>query len=365
MAKWTNLKFKTWLKEIEPASLSQEKLKNEAIKFSKEFVEVDKKTIAKVVDDFEIEHKQVVADVLHSVFEEMGGEEGKRRGRRDVPPKNYFPQDENMLKIFQNETNLEKKCVKCNTLLSSRIEVKNHIQMNHEEELKKAFSKEAMSLVPFHNSYLSWLQKDHIVNALASRCCKDRNKVDLKRSNENVDDTYFKMIKNQNTADDLIETQRTIIVSQKDGTEKKKVLKYQLANVTTRPRSPIDEESKESCKRKNNEAERKQAKKVTNILDHISGNDEDVQAALISKVIDQKGQNFADKVTLKSKELQDCKKLSPEETAAFLSSANLSTNVLTRGITLFNKKWGHNPFASQKKVMAVREQILPISRFLF
>ena len=50
------------------------------------------------------------------------------------------------------------------------------------------------------------------------------------------------MIKNQNTADDIIETQRTIIVSQKDGTEKKKVLKYQLANVTTRPRSPMDDE---------------------------------------------------------------------------------------------------------------------------
>ena len=305
MAKWTNLKFKTWLKEIEPASLSQEKLKNEAVKFSKEFVEVDKKTIAKVVDDFEKEHKKVVADVSHSVFEEMGGQDGKTRGRRDVPPKNYFPRDENLLKIIQNETNLQKKCIKCNTLLSSRVEVKNHIQMNHEEELKKAFSKEAMSLVPFHSSYLSWLQKDHIVNALSSRCCKDRNKVDLKRSNENVDDTYFKMIKNQNTADDIIETQRTIIVSQKDSTEKKKVLKYQLANVTTRPRSPMDDESKESCKRKNNEAERKQAKKITNILDHISGNDEDMQAALVSKVIDQKGQNFADKVTLKSKELQN------------------------------------------------------------
>ena len=44
---------------------------------------------------------------------------------------------------------------------------------------------------------------------------------------------------------------------------------------------------------------------MTNILDHISGNDEDMQAALVSKVIDQKGQNFADKVTLKSKELQN------------------------------------------------------------
>ena len=122
--------------------------------------------------------------------------------------------------------------------------------------------------------------------------------------------------------------------------------------------------SDESGKRKNNEAERKQAKKITNILDHISGNDENTQAALISKVIHSKGQNFADKVTLNSPELQECKKLSPEETAAFLSGANLSTNVLTKGITMFNKKWGRNPFASQKKVKAVREQILPINRFL-
>ena len=51
----------------------------------------------------------------------------------------------------------------------------------------------------------------------------------------------------------------------------------------------MDDESKKSCKTKNSEAERKQAKKITNILDHISGNDEDMQAALVSKVIDQKG----------------------------------------------------------------------------
>ena len=85
------------------------------------------------------------------------------------------------------------------------------------------------------------------------------------------------------------------------------MVKYHLANVTTRPRSPLalDEVG---GKRKNYEAERKQAKKLTNILEHISGNDENTQATLISKVIDKKGQNFADKVTLKSKELQECKK---------------------------------------------------------
>ena len=160
MANWTNLKFKTWLKEINASSLSQEQLKNEAILFSEDFVEVDKKTIAKVVDDFEKEHKIVLADVSHSIFEEMGGQEGKKRGRRDVPPKDYFPQDENMLKMIQNETNLQKKFEMCNTLLSSRTEVKNHVQIKHEQELKKAFSKEATFFVSI--SY--WL-------AIMTNCC--------------------------------------------------------------------------------------------------------------------------------------------------------------------------------------------------
>ena len=56
--------------------------------------------------------------------------------------------------------------------------------------------------------------------------------------------------------------------------------------------------------------------------------------------------------------------MSPEETAAFLSGANLPDNVLTKGITLFNKKWGWTTFASHKKVRAARDKILPINRFI-
>ena len=78
MANWTNDKFKTWLKEIDAPSLSQEQLKKEAIVFSEYFAEVDKKTIAKVVDDFEKEHKKVLANVSHSIFEEISGQKGKK-----------------------------------------------------------------------------------------------------------------------------------------------------------------------------------------------------------------------------------------------------------------------------------------------
>ena len=108
--------------EIKATSLSQEELKSKAVMFCEDFGEVDKKTISKIVEDFEKEHKRVVANVSNSIFEEMGGQEGKRRGRRDVPPKTYFQEDEDLLKMIQNDTIHQKKCVMCNVILFSRVE---------------------------------------------------------------------------------------------------------------------------------------------------------------------------------------------------------------------------------------------------
>ena len=84
MAKWNNHKFKTWLMEIKATSLSQEELKSKAVMFCEDFGEVDKKTISKIVEDFEKEHKRVVANVSNSIFEEMGGQEGKMRNAKCV-----------------------------------------------------------------------------------------------------------------------------------------------------------------------------------------------------------------------------------------------------------------------------------------
>ena len=52
------------------------------------------------------------------------------------------------------------------------------------------------------------------------------------------------------------------------------------------------------------------AKNVNNILNHVSGDDEKVQASLISKIIDKKGYQFADEVNRRSKALQENKKFS-------------------------------------------------------
>ena len=42
--------------EIKATSLSQEELKSKAVMFCEDFGEVDKKTISKIVEDFEKEH---------------------------------------------------------------------------------------------------------------------------------------------------------------------------------------------------------------------------------------------------------------------------------------------------------------------
>ena len=196
-----------------------------------------------------------------------------------------------------------------------------------------------MSRVPSQSKYLDWLKKDHIVKIMTPNR-KDMNKEQPKEISNN-DDSCFKMTKERASGYDIIETQRTIIVPQKNGTEKKTVVKYQMANITTRTRDSDNDDKSELGKRKHSEAERIQAKKINNILDHISGKDENTQASLISKVIDQKGPSFADKVTRKSKELQDHQKFSPEEAAAFISGSNVPDHVVTRFQTVSNNKFGH------------------------
>ena len=110
-----------------------------------------------------------------------------------------------------------------------------------------------------------------------------------------------------------------------------------MANITTRKREYDANKDATEVKRKVDEAERRQAKNNSNILNHISGDDEKVQASLISKIIDKKGFEFADEVNRRSKALQENKKFSPEQTAALVTDWG-NDNKVTKNIALFALK---------------------------
>ena len=67
-------------------------------------------------------------DASHALFEEMGGQEGKMKGRKDIPPTNYFPQDQSQLKMIKFRENMERKCEMCDITMSKNMEVMTHVQ---------------------------------------------------------------------------------------------------------------------------------------------------------------------------------------------------------------------------------------------
>ena len=357
---WSNMEFKRWITDINASTMSQDQLKEEAWKFSPILGNLNKKTIMKRVEDFVKAEKKELSEVSMMIFKEMGGTEGKKRGRFDIPPRTYCPKnfkDFKMTKLDpQNESKM--KCEMCDINMSKKEEIMTHIQTNHEDILKRVFSKEVMSLTLNHKEYCEWLSQDLCVEIGDSNDYIAKDAKDVK-----ADQNVVTLTRNLPSGPNIFETQTTKLKVQKDGTTKKTVITGQVANITTRKReSDNNTDDATGVKRKLGEAERRQAKNISNILDHVSGNDQDTQASLISKVIDQKGPGFAEKVTIKSKELKEKKKYSAKETAAIITGAGMPDNVMTKLRTVSNKTFGYCPYASHKKVVAARENILPFSR---
>ena len=103
----SNLEFKTWITDINASTMSQDQLKDEAVKFSPILANLNKKTIMKHGEDFVKAEKKELSEVSMMIFKEMGGTEGKKRGRFDIPPRTYSPKnfkDFKMTKLdHQNE----------------------------------------------------------------------------------------------------------------------------------------------------------------------------------------------------------------------------------------------------------------------
>lgn len=346
---WSNSDFKTWIGDVNALTLSQDQLKEEAVKFSPVFAGLNKKTVVKRVEDFLKIEKKMLSEASMLIFKEKGGSEGKRRGRNDVPPKTFFPKAFKMSKL---------RCDVCDFKLSDKEELTVHIQSNHEDVIKKEFSKEVLALASQQKQYCEWLSQ---VNEFA----KETHECQKVCTEEHFKDITT-VTRNLPSGQNIFETKTTKYALQKDGTTKKIVIKGQVANITTRKRDLDESGDQTEVKRKVSEAERRHAKNVSDILNHISGDNEKAQASLFAKVIDQKNKQspgFADQLTRRSKALQEKQKYSAEETAALISGAKVSDNVFTKLRTASNKTFGHNPFASRHKVAAARENILPMSRY--
>ena len=94
----------------------------------------------------------------------------------------------------------------------------------------------------------------------------------------------------------------------------------------------------------------------------MSAHDKGTQAIIMAKVVDQNGKDFANEVTKNSREIQNDLKMTPFETASMLAGAGLPDNGGIKLRTAMNKTKGWNVLASHKKVLMVRQNVLPFGK---
>ena len=99
-------------------------------------------------------------------------------------------------------------------------------------------------------------------------------------------------------------------------------------------------------------------------MNHLSEHDENTKASLMSKVIDDEGTKFAEKVIKNSRALQENSSMSAEQTTSLISGTRTSDLVFRQMRTAFNKTIGYSQIASHKKVKKYRDEVMPVSKMI-
>lgn len=221
--------------------------------------------------------------------------------------------------------------------------------------------------------YIEWLSQ--IVTIFHSNINDVRKKQEeVKRQNDNalnalreeISDANetFKIVKERSSGSkNVLDVERTVLTENADGTLRKTVVKDTVIKVTVRNKkkkqtnSENIEPGKIGC-----ESKIRKAKTVNSVMNHLSGHDKYKKAALLSKVIDNEGKEFAENVIKNSKSLQENSSLNAEQTTSLISGTRTSDLVFRQMRTAFNKTIGFSPIASHKKVEKYRDETMAVSK---
>ena len=298
-------------------------------------------------EKFLAEHKKVRQEAHTRLMKACGGS-GKKF---DIPPPDFVP----------HSLTIENKCVKCNDMFENDKSLNRHIKIEHKDDVKKAYSKEAMEMVVRDDKYMDWLNKDTLLNSDKDKITisqlKETTEILAERVNFQSENAYTK-VREKNG---VTEMQKTVYTTTGDGKVKTSMITQQFIDVTSRKRQS-DEQSMNTDPKRSCNAEKAQSKKVQKVVKHLAGENIENQASLVARFLDGQGSKFAKAVSNQSKTLKEQNKFSPEETAALASSTNMPICTMDQLRTAHNNKFGSTPFASRHKVEKAQQNLLAVSR---
>ena len=300
----TKGQFIQWYKDV--GNLSEEKLKVEAVVFFGEELEImNKQTIANKFKELNKEHDNERKRVQRVIQKTRNGG-GKGWSE---PPADFYP---------------------------DIVDMKTR---------RGAFAAICRQEIAKHEIYENWKNQPVPMKA-------DDKKVQSENENRKINNmiresnSNVRLTKQRSSGANIYDAEKIVLTKKPDGTVKKTVLKETIAMVTRRKRRFSGNEENDIS----GEAQRKRAKAADNILNHMNENSKENKAKMISKIIDDEGQEFGKKVKLSSKVLQENESLTAEQTNSLLTGTRSSEFLWRQARTAFKKTLGYSPLASAKKV---------------
>ena len=216
----TNQETIEWLKNLTAKKYSDSKVEAAKVYFGKFDGTAKKFTLWN--EKFLAEHKKVRQEAHTRLMKACGGG-GKKF---DIPPTDFVP----------HSLTIENKCVKCNDIFESDKSLKRHIKIEHEKDVKRAFSKEAMEMVMSDNIYMDWLNKttsvDNKNNMITVSKMQEANQILSERLNSQSENA-FTMVRENNGVSEM---QKKVYTTTVDGKVKTSVITQQFIDVTSRKR---------------------------------------------------------------------------------------------------------------------------------
>ncbi len=187
----TNQETLDWLKNLSGRKYSESNVEAAKVFFGK--YNGTRKMFSMWTEKFLNEHKKVKQEAHTRLMKACGGS-GKKF---DIPPSDFVPLS----------LSIENKCVKCNDVFENTNSLKSHIKDKHKEDVKKAYSKEAMEMVMEDKIYMDWLNKTTSVDSENDRIkisqLQKANRILTEKLNMQSEKEY-PMVKENNGVSELL-----------------------------------------------------------------------------------------------------------------------------------------------------------------
>ena len=234
----------------------------------------------------------------------------------------------------KTEENIKEEAVK---FFGDHLEVLNKqtVKRKLEDFLKRFKAMKALAQKKAKTDESDYKNNDDFCAWLNEITVIDNFKVQPKTNKHKDTDENETLIIMNKQSTNIVEVMRPVTTHMLDGTVKKISVKEHYAKITTRT---INKENEAPEKLKvSKQTTRNRRLSAEEVIDHLTDNNTELKAEMVSQIIDREGKDFAKKVKMNSKTLKENDSLNDEQTNSLMTGTRVPELAFRQRRTVLKK----------------------------